>query len=1413
MSRRLFSANSLQRFTSQSNRLAVEKRLLFDGAGFITAEAAVDTFTVDHADNPAYSPEAEIDSSQELLSALIDKFQQDLYVIDQSLPDISTLLESLPTDASVLFISDSESGVSAVSNFLASKDDVGSLHIVTHANADGSLQLGRDTLTQDSIQNTFSQFISEWSNALSEDADLLLYGCNLAESQDGIETLNALSQLLAVDIAASTDVTGVDGDWQLEHTIGSIESVTFVADKWQHNLLLNTPPVAVADIATVAEDTANNTIHVLANDTDLNGDDLSVTGASALFGTVTINPDNTLSYTPNENFFGVDTITYTIQDEHGASALLPGEVVVTVNNVNDLPFLLLPDLPILTEDTPLIFAELYGTSLSVGDIDGSVAEVTLSVPVGCLTLSQTAGLTLSQGDGVDDNQITFSGDIADINAALNGLIYTPDADYNGPVTLTIGLTDTLLSLPITTVLPITIDAVVDITDDSVTMNVDEAASFNVMANDTFENALAQVTSFSTPLHGSLTLDAQGNAIYTPNAGYSGTDSFTYTVTSSGIDETATVYLNVVEPNVIPQISLPVSETLTEDSSLIFSAATGNAITVNDLNGDTLTVTISATHAEISLSQNTGLSFSSGDGLQDDVMVFSGTIADINVALDGLIYNSNADFYGNAILSLNVSDGQAQVTGGIAVAVAGETDGVSDQIVTDVGQIITFDPLANDQFESSAEIVSVQGAAHGEVTLNIDGTVTYSPDAGYRGTDQFTYSVFAGDSIETVQVDMTVGINNAPTVLGLGVLNANDGDLINLSVAAGFLDGDLLDVLTYTAVGLPDGLTLDPSTGLISGVLDADASAQVESGHYNVTVTATDILGASADFALDINVANLSPIVSAAVSVGLEDTALGIDALVNAVDPDGDDISIIAATALNGTVSILPDGTLNYVPDTHFNGVDTITYTVQDSDGASSVGSIAVTVTAVADLPTISIPTLDLLTEDTPLIFANLLGQQISVGDVDGAVLDLKLSVPLGSLTLTQTAGLDISEGDGVDDQVLRVSGSAADINAALNNLIYTPGEDYNGPVDITVELGQLGQLLEVNAIVPIGISAVVDIVDDTINLVQDQTITTNVMANDTFENAGAVVDSYTTPLYGTLTLDASGALSYTPNTGFTGTDTFTYTVESNGTYETATVTLHIQEPPNAVPVAVGETATVAEDTALVVDVLLNDSDADGDALSVTAATASNGSVSINPDGTLTYVPNPNYNGPDTITYTISDGQGGTASASVAVTVNPVNDDPIAVADSVTTDEDASITVDVLANDSDVEGDSLTVISATADNGALSINPDGSVTYTPNQDFYGTDTVVYIISDGNGGTSTTTMTVTVNAVNDAPDAQNDTAVTAEDTTVNIDILANDSDAEGDVLGVSAASAGNGVATIEANGTITYKPNATSIRSKF
>ncbi|WP_139309122.1 cadherin-like domain-containing protein, partial [Neptunomonas phycophila] len=172
---------------------------------------------------------------------------------------------------------------------------------------------------------------------------------------------------------------------------------------------------------------------------------------------------------------------------------------------------------------------------------------------------------------------------------------------------------------------------------------------------------------------------------------------------------------------------------------------------------------------------------------------------------------------------------------------------------------------------------------------------------------------------------------------------------------------------------------------------------------------------------------------------------------------------------------------------------------------------------------------------------------------------------------------------------------------------------------------------------------------------------------------------------------------------------------------TATVAVTINAV-NDNPTTAGESATTDEDTPVTVDVLANDSDVEGDTLSVDSATAPNGTVAINPDGTITYTPDPNFTGSDTITYTVSDGNGGTATATVAVTINAVNDNPTTAGESATTDEDTPVTVDVLANDSDVDGDTLTVDSASAANGTVAINPDGTITYTPNANFTGSDTI-------------------------------------------------------------------------------------------
>lgn len=193
--------------------------------------------------------------------------------------------------------------------------------------------------------------------------------------------------------------------------------------------------------------------------------------------------------------------------------------------------------------------------------------------------------------------------------------------------------------------------------------------------------------------------------------------------------------------------------------------------------------------------------------------------------------------------------------------------------------------------------------------------------------------------------------------------------------------------------------------------------------------------------------------------------------------------------------------------------------------------------------------------------------------------------------------------------------------------------------------------------------------------------------------------------------------------------------------------------PNTPPVAVDDTATTDEDVATLISVLGNDSDADGNALTVTATgTASHGTVTINADNTLTYTPNANYNGADSFTYTISDGRGGSATATVNITVTPVNDDPVATDDSATTTAGTSTIISVLNNDSDVDGDSLSIFGSTAPaHGQISINADNTITYLPNAGYTGADSFEYTISDGNGGQSTATVNLTVNPASNISDS--------------------------------------------------------------
>ena len=223
--------------------------------------------------------------------------------------------------------------------------------------------------------------------------------------------------------------------------------------------------------------------------------------------------------------------------------------------------------------------------------------------------------------------------------------------------------------------------------------------------------------------------------------------------------------------------------------------------------------------------------------------------------------------------------------------------------------------------------------------------------------------------------------------------------------------------------------------------------------------------------------------------------------------------------------------------------------------------------------------------------------------------------------------------------------------------------------------------------------------------------------------------------------------SPTPQRNFNGRDSFTYTV-SDGTATSAAARVIITV--NAVPIAMDDAATTNEDTPVDIDVTDNDSDVETAKADLTVAIATNpanGSVNNASPDTVTYTSNANFPGSDSFTYTVSDGTDTSNAATVRVTVNAVNDPPVAMDDAGTTNECTPVDIDVTANDTDVDNTKAELsVAAVGDpsNGTVVINADGTVKYTPAENFHGEDSFTYTVSDGTGTSNAATVTVTLNA---------------------------------------------------------------------
>lgn len=360
------------------------------------------------------------------------------------------------------------------------------------------------------------------------------------------------------------------------------------------------------------------------------------------------------------------------------------------------------------------------------------------------------------------------------------------------------------------------------------------------------------------------------------------------------------------------------------------------------------------------------------------------------------------------------------------------------------------------------------------------------------------------------------------------------------------------------------------------------------------------------------------------------------------------------------------------------------------------------------------------------------------------------------------------------------------------------------------------------SVVPISVNRAPDAVNDFLSSSAEDNLrvitAASLLANDTDADGNVLsVTSVSGATGGSVSI-AGGTITFTPARNFSGLASFNYTItDGTGAVDTAQVSFSVL-PVNDAPVAVADSAVTNENTAVIIDVLANDTDVDvGDTKVLVSATASKGNVAI-VDGKLAFDPGTAFDslragaaGVVAIAYTMRDAAGATASSTASLAVIGVNDGPVAFADTATTDENSAVTIDVLANDTDVDvGDTKTIVSAMASKGSVAI-VDGKLAFDLGTAFDSLSagstevvTIAYTMRDAAGATASSTATLTVTGVNDGPVAVADTATTGENSAITVDVLANDTDVDaGDTKTIVSATASKGSVAI-VDGKLAFNP---------
>ncbi|WHT09186.1 tandem-95 repeat protein [Vibrio parahaemolyticus] len=1293
---------------------------------------------------------------------------------------------------------------------------------------------------------------------------------------------------------------------------------------------VNDAPVAKDDIATTQEDTAV-TIDVLPNDTDVDGDKLSIQSASVpeTQGTVEI-VDGKLVFTPAENFNGHAEIIYTVTDGELTDE---AKVTVTVNPVNDAPTIKVDAVESITEDA--VNTDTVVASLTVRDTDTPEDQLTVSlennsngyfVLVGNEVKLTQAGVDAVNNDELNLKDLTISASVSDgvnptandsdslvvnrvndaptvenaiadqelsedfasytidlndafkdsdsaLNFSVSGnsnvlvsiengiTTISPTADWNGSETLMFTATDPS-GESVSQTVNFTVAPVADIVADKATVVEDTPTIIKVLGNDTFEGD-DQVVSLDTnngPANGTVSVNPDGSVTYTPNDNYHGADSFTYIVTSGGVSESTTVNVDVTPVNDAPVAKddiattqedtavtidvLPNDSDVDGDKLSIESASVpkekGTVEVVNgklvftpaeNFNGDaeiTYTVTDGqlTDEAKVTVTVNPvndaptikvdAVESITEDAVSIDTVVAALTVRDTDTPEDQLAVslenNSNGYFVlvGNEVkltqagvdavnndelnlkdltISASVSDGvnpTASDSDSLIVNRVNDAptveNAIADQELSEDFATYTID--LNDAFKDSDSALNFSVSGNSNVLVSIEnGIATISPTADWNGSETLTFTATdpSGESISQ-RVDFTVApvadivadkatvVEDTPTIIKVLGNDTFEGDdqVVSLDTNNGPANG--------TVSVNPDGsVTYTPN----------DNYHGTDSFTYIVT---SGGVSESTTVSVDVTPVNDAPVAKDDIATTQEDTAVTIDVLPNDSDVDGDKLSIESASVPKeqGTVEVV-NGKLVFTPAENFNGDAEITYTVTDGE-LTDEAKVTVTVNPVNDAPTIKVDAVESITEDA--VSTDTVVATLTVRDTDTPEDQLTVSLENNSngyfvlvgneVKLTQ-AGVDAVNNDELNLKDLTISASVSDgVNPTAND----------------------SDSLIVNRVNDAPVAK-----DDIATTQEDTAVTIDVLPNDSDVDGDKLsLQSASVPEAQGKVEIVDGKLVFTPAENFHGDAEITYTLTDGALTDQATVNVTVNAV-NDTPVVESNLAdqTLAEDfTPYTIDLNTAFSDVDNVDGELTFSVSGNSNVLVSiENGIATISPTADWNGSETLTFTATDPSGESVSQTVDFTVAPVVD---IKADSTNVVEDTPTIINVLGNDT-FEGDGKVVSLDTNNgpaNGTVSVNPDGSVTYTPNDNYQGTDSFTYIVTSG-GVSESTTVSVDVTPVNDAPVAKDDTAITDEDTPVTIDALPNDNDIDGDKLSIQSASVPEAQGKVEiVDGKLVFTP---------